>query len=1150
MSSLTRRDRAQAHRQPDPVRNYSPQSNCDRPTMSNNSHAPPVGEDAWLALIEEDSRTKARDISSRIDILERYKQAVNAEYGGIRIWIAYCEYFWSLYVDCSSYTTNSNGLSHEEKMMGREVFSLDAALSLWQQGYEATRYRLSDSHELWNRWVALEMELLSRTRTNQGVQRITHLFKNRLQTPHKTWDETSQMFSTFLSEYNKAEYETTMLDITSNSNEIRKLWDDRETFEIKLGRARTQGDLEEEKAVMLEYLEWEMKQNRNKDAYHQALLVEICLGLYSRALTGIFSREDGVWIDYVVWLSSLYTVFSSGRSQTPDLARILPNILDTLQRAVSHCPWSGTLWARYILGAEEAGLSYDNLERIKHAATASSQLDRDGMAGVIDLYAAWCGFLKRRAMNPNATDEDADVAEIGLSAALEDVQVWGKRLYGNEYKGDPNFRLERILTQYLTEKKATVDGARNYWNQLAKNDIHADSYNFWLAFYMWEMSVFSTHKGRNGRSPTPASLASRNFRIPSLATNVLARAVQRRSIDWPEKVMEMYVQHCNDYETPDTVRRANDTVHKGLKMVTKRRQQEQAAAYSAQIAQYQEQAQAPAVAGEVVQAADESPRKRGRGDDPGELPDAPSKRVKQETEEEQQRLKRDRENTSIYVSNLPPPPESNQTKVRQYFRDYGHIRNITYKPEADGKSAVAMIEFDDPDQVQSALLRDGKFFGSQQIRVTPAAGTTLYVTNYPPHADETYLRDLFKDCGEIFSIRWPSLKVDTHRRFCYVSFRDAEGAAKATKLDGKLLEKKYKLIAKYSNPDNKKQREGAVEEGREVHVTNCPQDAKEADIKALFDKYGTVERVRVLTNQYGKSRGTAFVVFATKEEAESAIAELDKANFRNHILKVEKSVPKKYKPVSKAGPSMSPSPGPSGCKDEQGDESMLDYDGDAKPKQRESAPRTFALIGIPDTINDARVRALVAPHGELKKLTLRPDHGGAIVEFVDAATAGKAQMSLDGIEFEGRKLKTGSVSALFQEKGETTIDRIDIKPSAAASSASKSKSKTTNAMMLPPSMIARRPVLGSKGQKRGLGFGGVINKDQKAEAPSSGPAPTTNGGEAGAPTGGKKSNADFRALLLNNRPKKDAEAPKPTVGDVKAEEKNTDTNSNGDENDN
>lgn len=1104
--------------------------------MANGPLAQPVGEDAWLALIEEESRAKARDISNRIDVLERYKQAVNAEYGSLRIWIAYCEYFWSLYIECNSYANNGYRLSHDEKLIGREIFSLDAALSLWQQGYESVRYRLSDSHELWNRWVALEMELLSSTRTNQGVQRITHLFKNRLQTPHKTWDETSQMFSTFLSEYNRTEYEGTMQDISSSSQETRKIWDDRETFEISLSRARAEGKLDEEKTVMRGYLGWEMKQNRSKDAFHQGVLVEICLGLYSRALTGIFSRDDSVWTDYVVWVSSLYTVFSTGRSQANDMLRILPNLLDTLQRAVSHCPWAGTLWARYILSAEEAGLSYDNVERIKHAATSSSQLDRDGMASVIDLYAAWCGFLKRRAMNPNATDEDADVAEIGLTAALEDVQVWGKRLYDDEYKGDPNFRLERILIQYLTEKKVTVDEARNYWNQLAKKSIYADSYNFWLTFYMWEMSIFQTHKAMNGRSPTPASLASRGLRIPTLATSILARAVQRRTLDWPEKLMEIYVQHCNDYEPPEAVRRANDTVHKGLKAVAERRQEEQAAAYSAQLAQYQEQTQASAVAEQSTEGPDgTSSKKRSRDDGADETSESSSKRVKQQdSEAEQQRLKRDRENTSVYVTNLPLPPESTQTKVRQYFREYGHINNIVFKTETNGQSAIALIEFATPEELQSALLRDGKYFGQQQITVLPATGTTLYVTNYPPHADDSFIRNLFKDCGEIFSIRWPSLQANSHRRFCYATFRDAEGAAKATRLDGKLLEGKYKLVAKYSDPHNKKSREGPVEEGREVHVTNVHEQVTEAELKAVFEKYGSVQRVRILVTKQGHSRGTAFVVFATKEQADEAIAELNQTKLRSNILKVEKSVAKNFKPVSRAGPSMSPSPGPSGAKDAEGDNAMLDYD-DEKAKSKEEAKpaeRTFALMGLPDTMNDARVQALVEAHGKLAKLTLRHDHGGAILEFVDAATAGKAQLSLDGLEVEDRKLKTGSVSNLFQEKGEVRIDRIDQKPAAPAA-APNSKSKAASAMMPPPSTMIRRPVLGSKGQKRGLGFGGVINKGQKAEPSSS--APTTNGENgvsSDTPSGGMKSNADFRALLLGSGPKKEAEAPSTT--DTKA----------------
>lgn len=1111
------------------------------------THAAPIGEDAWLSFIEEERRTKGRDLNSRVEILERYKQAVGAELGSIKLWIAYCEYFWSLYLNCYTHQTNSQGFSPEETAFGRDVFSLDAALSLWQQAYEATRYRLSDSHELWNKWISLEMDLLSRSRTNEGVVRITHLFRNRLVTPHKTWDDTSQMFSTFLSEYNRAAYESTMQEITTQARDARKLWDDREMLELKLSKAQAEEKKDDEKAAMSEYLDWEMKQNK-KEANQQGLMVEICLGLYSRALTGIFCREDSVWTDYVVWLSSLYTVASTGQALTPDLPRILPNLLDTLQRAVSHCPWTGTLWARYILGAEEAGLSYDQIERIKHAATSSSQLDRDGMAGVIDMYAAWCGFLKRRAMNANATDEDSDVAEIGLTAALEDVQFWGKRLYGNEYKGDPNFRLERLLIQYLTEKKATVDNARHFWNDMAKKAIYADNYNFWLSFYMWEMTIFSTHKGRTGRSPTPASMASKHVRIPTLATNILARAVKRHSIDWPEKVFEVYIQHCNDYEPPETVRRASDTVHKGMKAVAKRRQEEQAAAYSAQMAQMahhqeaQVQAEVEAEAGagaeaaptasETAQDADETQsRKRTRDDDSSETTESLSKRAKQESEAEQQHLKRDRENTSIYVSDLPA--DATQTKIRQYFRDYGHIKNLTHKVENDGASAVCLIEFDTPDQAQSALLRDGKYFGPQQIAVTPATGTTLYVTNYPPHADDKYIRDLFKDCGEIFSIRWPSLKYNTHRRFCYVSFRTADASAKATKLDGKLLEGRFKLEAKYSNPAAKKQRDGAIEEGREVHVTGVPQDASEGDVKTLFEKYGAVERVRLLTNKAGKSRGSAFVVFEKKEQAETAIQELDKTKFMNQILNVEKSAPTNFKPVSRVGPSTSPSPGPSGGAkhDAEGDEVMLDREVPQNQSNHGEMGRTFAIMGISDTMNDARVRALVEPHGKLTKLTLRPDHGGAILEFVDAATAGKAQLSLDGVEVAGRKLRTGPVSTLFKEQAETRIDRIDMKP---PGSTAKNNNTNKAAMMPPPSTIIKRPTLGgNRGGKRGLGFTGVINKANKPEVnklEGEKSAPARNGDES--TKGGMKSNSDFRALLLMNK-KKEEKGPDEILADAK-----------------
>lgn len=1101
------------------------------PVSAAMANQPPVGEDAWLALAEEKSRNQAKDLTGRIEIMELYKQAVNSEPGSIRVWIAYAEYFWSLYADCQSHVTDGPAWAPEEKAI-RELFSLDTALNIWQQGYESTKYRLSDSHELWNRWIALEMELLSRSGTSEGIRRITHLFRNRLQTPHKTWDETSQMFSSFLSEYNTAVWEGTMKDITGLARQAKALWEERETFEIRLNRAAREGRTDVEAATMKEYLEWEMKQSK-KESSMQVLQVEICLGLWARAQTGIFARDQEVWSDLMVWVSSLHSIYDGPQSKNPEITLILPNNLDILQRAVQHCPWTGELWARYILSAEEAGLSFHDVERIKHAATMGAQIDKDDVGGVIDMYAAWCGFLKRRATDPNATDEDADVADIGLTAALEDVQVWYKRRYHDEYKGDPNFRLERIFIQYMTEKRDNVDDARNYWNQLAQKELYADSYTFWLAYYTWEMQVFTARRGKNDRSPTPVPVSNRGLRVPSLATGVLQRAVHRQSLDWPEKVMEIYLQHCNDYETSDMVRRASDAVHKGRKAVAKRREQEAAAtaaAYSAQYSQYQQPAQDAAVAAEEApQTADDaSASKRKRGDDSRETAETSSKRVKQESngsaQADPQQLKRDRENTSIFVTNLPL--DVTQTRVRQHFREYGHIKNLTVKKYHDEQ--VVLIEFDTPEEAQSALLRDGKYLGQTQLSVIPATGTTLFVTNYPPKADEAYIRDLFSKSGEVFSVRFPSLKYNTHRRFCYVTFREAESAARATKLDGTMLEDKFKLDAKYSNPIQKKQRVGAIEEGRELHVTSVDMDADETDIKAVFEKYGTVERVRITRNQAGVSRGTAFVVFATKEQAETALAELDKSKFMRNILNVEKSQPVNYKPTARTGTSASPAP--SSVKDEEGDEAMPDHETSELKSTSENdlALRTFALLGLPDTVNDARVRALVEPHGHVTKLTLRPDHGGAILEFADAGTAGKVQLGLESAEFDGRKLKTGSVRDLFKEKSETRIDRIDIKPT---SNAKASKASKATAMMPPPSTMIRRPALGGKsgagGQRRGLGFTGAINKASKPAGEERSSSTMENGTDAVVtPAPAKKSNNDFRAMLLGKgAPKKESEQP-------------------------
>lgn len=118
--------------------------------------------------------------------------------------------------------------------------------------------------------------------------------------------------------------------------------------------------------------------------------------------------------------------------------------------------------------------------------------------------------------------------------------------------------------------------------------------------------------------------------------------------------------------------------------------------------------------------------------------------------------------------------------------------------------------------------------------------------------------------GEIIDVRFPSLKYNTHRRFCYVQFASSGEAYSATQLDGTTVGDDLNLVAKISDPSHKQDRQGPMYEQREIHVSNVDFKASENDLKELFSKYGTVEFVRLPQKANGGSRGFGFVVFSSK----------------------------------------------------------------------------------------------------------------------------------------------------------------------------------------------------------------------------------------------------------------------------------------------
>ena len=80
---------------------------------------------------------------------------------------------------------------------------------------------------------------------------------------------------------------------------------------------------------------------------------------------------------------------------------------------------------------------------------------------------------------------------------------------------------------------------------------------------------------------------------------------------------------------------------------------------------------------------------------------------------------------------------------------------------------------------------------------------------------------------------------------------------------------------------------------KNIFVGNLDFAATDSSIRTMFERYGTVDRVKVVTDRdTGRSRGFAFVEMSNTAEADQAIAGLNGADFEGRALNVNEARPK------------------------------------------------------------------------------------------------------------------------------------------------------------------------------------------------------------------------------------------------------------------
>ncbi len=78
-----------------------------------------------------------------------------------------------------------------------------------------------------------------------------------------------------------------------------------------------------------------------------------------------------------------------------------------------------------------------------------------------------------------------------------------------------------------------------------------------------------------------------------------------------------------------------------------------------------------------------------------------------------------------------------------------------------------------------------------------------------------------------------------------------------------------------------------------IYVGNLPFEAKEDDLRKVFEAYGEVTSVNIIKDKFsGKSRGFAFVEMLTEDEAKAAIEAIDGSYLHGREIKVNIARPR------------------------------------------------------------------------------------------------------------------------------------------------------------------------------------------------------------------------------------------------------------------
>jgi len=179
-----------------------------------------------------------------------------------------------------------------------------------------------------------------------------------------------------------------------------------------------------------------------------------------------------------------------------------------------------------------------------------------------------------------------------------------------------------------------------------------------------------------------------------------------------------------------------------------------------------------------------------------------------------------------------------------------------------------------------------------------APNNRIIVQNLSYDTTQESLSKYFSQFGTVAETEIPmNPKINRPKGFGFVAFSSTEEATKAVSQERHELDERNVRVS-YAKPRENVNSPEQLEKGRKLYIGKLPWEINQEELKAYFEKFGTVEdaflptvsKYASLVNGYPVHKGFGFITYVNEEDANKA------ALHKNHFIKNEPISVRKAKP--------------------------------------------------------------------------------------------------------------------------------------------------------------------------------------------------------------------------------------------------------------